>query len=85
MSHMTANQRNQYERADLGHAKGDRLLSARSNRWPLTYMALAVPILGCGIYATIAGIDHWWQGLVLGVIVLTAIGLMIAISPTRRA
>jgi hypothetical protein len=36
-------------------------------------------------YAAIAGIDEWWQALVLGVIVLTTIGLMIAVSPNRRA
>ena len=84
MSHMTANQRNQYERAELGRAEGDRLLSARSARWPLAYVLLMVPILACGIYAVVAGIDHWWQGLVLGVIVLTTLGLAIAISPNRR-
>jgi hypothetical protein len=30
------------------------------------------------------GIKGWPQALVLGVIVLTAIGLMIAVSPNRR-
>ena len=30
------------------------------------------------------GIDGWAQALVLGVIVLTTIGLMIAVSPNRR-
>ena len=84
MSRMTANQRAQYERVELGHASGDRMLSAQSRRGPLVYVLLMVPILACGIYATVAGIDHWWQGLVLAVIVITTIGLMIAISPNRR-
>ena len=84
MANMSANQRAQYERAELGHSSGDRLLSARSKRWPLVYMALMVPILACGIYAVVAGIDEWWQALVLGVIVMTTVGLMIAISPNRR-
>jgi hypothetical protein len=84
MANMSANQRAQYERAELGHASGDRLLSARSNRWPLVYMALMVPILACGVYAVAVGIDEWWQGLVLAVIVMTTVGLMIAISPNRR-
>jgi hypothetical protein len=84
MANMSANDRSQYERAELGYSKGDRLLSARSKRWPLIYMGLMVPLLACGIYAVVAGIDHWWQALVLGVIVMTTIGLMIAISPNRR-
>ena len=83
MSNMTENQRAQYERVDLKvPSTGVQL---RSSRGLVVYMALAVPLLGAMIYATVAGIDHWWQGLVLGVIVLTTIGLMIAISPNRKA
>ena len=83
MSNMTENQRAQYERPDLSvPSTGVQL---RSTRGLLIYMALAIPILGALIYATVAGIDEWWQGLVLGMIVFTTIGLMIAISPNRKA
>jgi hypothetical protein len=84
MANMSESQRAQYERSELGHSKGDRMLSARSNRWPLAYMLVMVPLLGFGIYLVVQGIDEWWQGLVLGVIILTVIGMMIAISPNRR-
>ena len=84
MAHMTESDRAQVERAELGHARGDRMLSARSSRGPAIYLALMVPLLVLGIFLVIAGIDTWWQGVVLGVIVMTTIGLIIAVSPTRR-
>ena len=84
MANMSQSQRVQYERAELGHAKGDRLLSARSKRWTLAYVAVMIPLLAFGIYLVVDGIDEWWQGLVLGVIILTVIGMMIALSPNRR-
>lgn len=85
MANMDVTQRVQTERIDLGHAHSTRLLRARSRTGPITYTALTLPILGVLAYATIAGIDEWWQAAVLGVIVATTIGLMIAISPTRRS
>jgi hypothetical protein len=81
---MDYTQRAQTERLDLGDARSTRMLRARSNRGPLIYTLLALPILGVLLYATIAGIDEWWQALALGVIVMTTIGLMIAVSPNRR-
>jgi membrane protein YdbS with pleckstrin-like domain len=85
MGNMDSTQRSQMERLDLGDARSTRLLSARSRNWGLIYILLALPILGVLVYAAIAGIDNWWQVLVLAVIVLTAVGMMIAISPNRRA
>jgi len=81
---MDYTQRAQTERLDLGDAGSTRMLRARSNRGPLIYTLLALPLLGVLVYATVAGIDEWWQALVLGVIVMTTIGLMIAVSPNRR-
>ena len=83
MGNMDATQRTQTERAELGDASSQRMLRARSNRGPLIYTLLALPLLGVLIYAVVAGIDEWWQALVLGVIVLTTIGLMIAVDPNR--
>jgi hypothetical protein len=85
MGNMDSTQRSQMERIDLGDARSTRLLSPRSKNWALIYMLLALPILGVLIYATVAGIDNWWQVLVLAVIALTAVGVMIAISPSRRS
>ena len=51
----------------------------------LIYVALAAVLLAALVYSVAWGIDGWAQGLVLGVIVVTAIGLMIAVSPNRRA
>jgi fatty acid desaturase len=83
MSNMTENQRAQYERVELKvPSTGVQL---RSKRGLVIYMALAVPILAALAYAAVAGIDHWWQGVVLGMIVFTTVGMMIAISPNRRA
>jgi hypothetical protein len=84
MGNMDYTQRAQTERLDLGDAGSTRMLRARSNRGALTYTLLALPLLGVLVYATVAGIDEWWQALVLGVIVMTTIGLMIAVSPNRR-
>jgi membrane protein YdbS with pleckstrin-like domain len=85
MGNMDSTQRSQMERIDLGDARSTRLLSTRSRNWALIYMLLALPILGVLIYAAVAGIDNWWQVLVLAVIALTAVGVMIAISPRRRS
>lgn len=84
MGNMDVTQRTQTERSELGDARSQRMLRARSRTWTTVYMLLALPILGVLVYAVVAGIDTWWQALVLGVIVLTAIGLMIAVNPNRR-
>ena len=46
---------------------------------------IAAGVLAALGYATVDAIDGWAQAVVLGVIVLTAIGAMIAVSPNRRA
>jgi fatty acid desaturase len=82
MANMTSSDRAQYERADL--AGPDRTMRVGNRRPVIVFTVLALLLLGALAYATLAGIDHWWQGLVLGVIVLTTVGLMIAVSPGRR-
>jgi hypothetical protein len=83
MANMNIQDRAQYERADL--AGPDRTLRVASRRPVTIFVALGLVLLAALVYAVAWGIDGWWQGLVLGVIVLTTIGLMIAVSPTRRA
>jgi fatty acid desaturase len=83
MANMNIQDRAQYERADL--AGPDRTLRVTSRRPVIAFVALAGVLLAALVYAAAWGIDGWPQALVLGVIVLTTIGLMIAVSPTRRA
>jgi len=83
MAHMTSTDRSQYERPDL--AGPDRTLRVVNRRPVIAYTLLAAILLAGLVYAVAWGIDNWWQGLILGVLVLTAVGLMIAVSPTRRA
>jgi hypothetical protein len=83
MANMNIQDRAQYERADL--AAPDRTLRVTNRKPVLAFVALALVLLAALVYAVAWGIEGWAQGLVLGVIVVTTIGLMIAVSPTRRA
>jgi fatty acid desaturase len=83
MANMRIQDREQFERPDL--AAPDRTLRVTNRRPVIAFVALAGVLLAALVYAAAWGIDGWPQGLVLGVIVLTTIGLMIAVSPTRRA
>ncbi len=85
MANMDVTDRTQYERADLGDSRSTRLLSARSSRGPMIYTLLCIPLLAVLVWSVLAGMQGWWHWLILGVIFLTTIGLMIAVSPTRRA
>jgi fatty acid desaturase len=83
MANMTSSDRAQYERPDL--SAPDRTLRVGNRRPVIVFTVLAVVILAALAYAVAWGINGWPQALVLGVIVLTAIGLMIAVSPNRRS
>ena len=83
MANMTSSDRAQYERPDL--SAPDRTLRVGNRRPVIVFTILAVVILAALAYAVAWGINGWPQALVLGVIVLTAIGLMIAVSPNRRS
>ena len=85
MANMDITQRVQLERLDLGYSAGTRLLGVHSVRALAVYTALALPLLAALTWAALDGIEHAYQWVVLGVIVATTIGLMIAVSPSRRA
>jgi hypothetical protein len=85
MANMDISQRQQYERADLGDSKSTRLLTARSPKWLIVYTLLCLPLLGVLIWTLVAGFQGWPHAVVIGAIVMTTVGLMIAVSPTRRA
>ena len=83
MSHMTVNQRTQFDRIDLSvPTTGTQV---RRRRALIVFNVLALAVFAALAYATVAAIDGWAQGVVLAMIVLTAIGAMIALSPNRRA
>ncbi|HKG26099.1 MAG TPA: hypothetical protein VKB09_10655 [Thermomicrobiales bacterium] len=83
MSHMTENQRMQFDRPDLRGP--DRSLRTRSNRPLIIYTVIAIAIAGVLSWQTIERIDGWPSLVVLGMIIVTTIGMIIAVSPTRRA
>ncbi|MGH2964361.1 MAG: hypothetical protein ACRDMH_03130 [Solirubrobacterales bacterium] len=83
MANMTSSDRAQYDRPDL--SAPDRTLRVTNRRPVIAYTAVAVLILIALVYAVAWGINGWAQALVLGVLLVTAVGLMIAISPRRRA
>jgi hypothetical protein len=82
MANMDVTQRTQFERADLQvPTTGVRV---RSRRGLAIYTLLALPLLAAMIWATIDRIDGWAQIVVLAMIVVTAIGAIIALDPKRR-
>ena len=83
MANMTSSDRAQYDRPDL--SAPDRTLRVTDRRPVIAYTVVAVLILAVLVYAVAWGINGWPQALVLGVLLLTAVGLMIAVSPRRRA
>ena len=83
MSNMTESQRMQFDRADLSvPSTGVRV---RSKRPLIIYTAIASVVLLVLGYLTLETLDGWAQFVVLGGIIFTAIGGMIAVSPNRRA
>ena len=82
MANMTDSDRAQYDRPDLSGP--DRTLRVRDRRPVIAYTLIAILLAAALLYAVAWGIDGWAQALVLVVIVLTAVGLMIAVSPNRR-
>ena len=83
MSRMTENQRMQFDRPDLRGP--DRSLRTTSDRPMIIYFAIAVVVAGLLSWQAIERIEGWPSLVVLGAIIMTTIGMMIAISPSRRA
>jgi hypothetical protein len=83
MSNMTVNQRNQFDRVDLSVATTG--VQVRDRRPVIAFTILAGFVLAALSYATVVVINGWAQAIVLGFIILTAVGAMIAVSPSRRA
>lgn len=82
MANMEVTDREQYERADL--AAGGEGIRRGTERGSMIYTAIAIVIAAALSYAALRAIEGWAQWLVLAVIVLTTVGVFIAVSPTRR-
>lgn len=83
MANMSSSDRAQYERPDL--SAPDRTMRVRDRRPVIAYTVIAILVLAALLYAVAWGINGWAQALVLGVLLVTAVGLMIAVSPMRRS
>jgi hypothetical protein len=82
MSNMTVNQRNQHDRAS--YAGSAERIRHGSERGAMIYSVIAA-IIAVGLcVAAVSLIEGWAQWVVLGAIVMTTIGFMIAVSPNRR-
>jgi fatty acid desaturase len=82
MSNMTVNQRNEMDRAT--YSGTSERIRRGSERGALIYNVVALLIGAALCAAALSVIEGWAQWLVLGVVVATTIGFMIAISPNRR-
>lgn len=81
MANLDITQRNQLERSTLSD-RGS--LRRGSERGAAIYSVITL-VLGVALgVVAVSTIDNWTQWLVLGVIVVTMIGFMIALSPNRR-
>ena len=78
MGNLDVTQRNQFERSTLSDTGG---LRRGSEKGAAIYTVVALVI---GIVVAVMTIESWAQWLVLGVIIITMIGFMIAVSPNRR-
>jgi hypothetical protein len=82
MSNMTVNERNEMERATLS-GSSERIRRG-SERGVMIYNVFAL-IVGLALCAAaLSVIDGWAQWVVLGGIVATVVGFMIAVSPNRK-
>jgi hypothetical protein len=83
MANTDITSRTQYGREDL--LAGGEGIRRGSERGAAIYNIVALLVAGLLSAVAVATIENWAQWLVLGVIVITTIGFMIAISPNRRA
>jgi uncharacterized membrane protein YraQ (UPF0718 family) len=83
MANTDITQRSQYERSDL--LAGGEGIRRGSEKGAAVYSVVAL-VIGIALsVVAVATIESWAQWLVLGVIVATMVGFMIAVSPARRS
>jgi len=81
---MQLSERMQIERYELGDASNDSALRIRGGvavgALTVALSALAATLL----VATVSAFEGWAHLIVIGAIIATAVGLMIAVAPQRR-
>jgi fatty acid desaturase len=82
MANMSVNQRTQFDRVELSVPTTG--VQVRDRRPLVAFTVISAAILAALIYATAIAVDGWAQAVVLGVIMLTTVGVMIAVNPLRR-
>jgi len=82
MGNLDITQRTQVERTDL--LAGGEGIRRGSERGATAYNALAIVVAAVLGFGAFAAIGSWAEWAVLGMIVVTTIGFMIAVSPSRR-
>jgi uncharacterized membrane protein YoaK (UPF0700 family) len=81
MGNLDVTQRNQMERSTLSDTGG---LRRGSEKGAAIYSIVALVIGVALCVVAVMTIENWTQWLVLAVIILTMVGFMIALSPSRR-
>jgi hypothetical protein len=81
---MELSERMMVERYELGNANEDAALRSRSGVAVGVLVLALMAVAGILLVATIETIHGWAQLIVLGAVLATAEGLMIAIAPNRR-
>jgi hypothetical protein len=80
---MELSERMMVERYELGNAQEDAALRSRG-RLSVGLLTLALTaIAGALVVATVEAVEGWAHLIVLGVLVATTVGLMIAIAPSK--
>jgi len=82
MSNMTENQRAGFDRATYAGSAERIRRNSEKGASAYSVVALIVGIVLC--VAAVSLIDGWAQWVVLGGLIFTMIGFMIAVSPNRR-
>lgn len=81
MANLDITQRKSLERSTLA---GNDSLRRGSERGAAIYSVIALVVGVVLSYAALSAIDNWSQWVVLAAVVVTTLGAMIALSPTRR-
>ena len=82
MANTDITSRTQFERTDL--RAGGEGIRRGSEKGAAIYSAIALVIAIALCVTAVLVIESWAQWLVLAVIIVTTIGIMIALSPNRR-
>jgi hypothetical protein len=82
---MDLSERMMTERYELGYAREDAALRTRGALSVGLLMLLLTATAGVLLIALIQSVDGWSHFVVIGMLLVTVAGLMIAISPNRRS